>query len=194
LFAFHSDFFKFSEQHVQLIKSFASLISYIIDLEVMANMDNLTGVFNKHSFERYFDKIINNSNDLSLLFIDLDNFKAVNDLFGHKAGDELLKQLADRMKECLEEAHFLARFGGDEFVILLPSISNKETYKVAERILKEVSAPFNINGTNYFVTSSIGISHFPENGSTLDELIFAADQAMYKVKRNGKNDISFYRE
>jgi diguanylate cyclase (GGDEF)-like protein/PAS domain S-box-containing protein len=131
---------------------------------------------------------------LAVMFLDLDRFKNINDSLGHVIGDELLQQVATRLKSCIREGDTLARFGGDEFTLLLPKIgSGKEDIsKIAEKINDVLKEPFTINGNELYVSASIGISIYPRDGKDMDTLIKHADIAMYHVKDTGKNNFKFY--
>ena len=131
--------------------------------------------------------------ELALMFIDLDRFKIINDSLGHLKGDELLRQVAGRLKQCLRKGDTLARLGGDEFVVLLPELSERPVASlVAEKFLQALSSPFVIDDTKLHVSASIGIAVFPDDGEQTDDLIRHADIAMYKVKGEGKNGYSYY--
>jgi diguanylate cyclase (GGDEF)-like protein/PAS domain S-box-containing protein len=131
---------------------------------------------------------------LAVMFLDLDRFKNINDTLGHIVGDELLQQVSARLKSCIREGDTLARFGGDEFTLLLPKISkvNEDISRVAEKIINELKAPFHIDGNELYVSTSIGISIYPRDGTNIDSLIKYADIAMYHVKDQGKNGYQFY--
>ncbi len=134
----------------------------------------------------------------ALLFLDLDRFKTINDSLGHTAGDELLSVVAKRIKNCLREEDTAARIGGDEFVILVPELSDERTIaqslvqQLAQRILVEFSLPFHIQDQELYVTASIGISLFPMDESTGPQLLQQADTAMYRTKEEGRNGFHFY--
>ena len=130
---------------------------------------------------------------LAILFIDLDNFKKVNDTEGHDAGDNLLVEVVQRLQNRLREQDTLSRQGGDEFVILLENVKDEESVsKVCQALITELQRPFEIKGRTYFVTSSIGVSIYPNDGISADELIRKADMAMYESKACGKNAFRFY--
>ncbi|MCW8911663.1 MAG: EAL domain-containing protein, partial [Gammaproteobacteria bacterium] len=134
-----------------------------------------------------------NDSKLSVMFLDLDRFKMVNDTLGHVVGDQLLQAVSVRLKKCLREGDTLARIGGDEFTLLLPEIhDNKCSERVSQKIIKSLEQPFSINGHEFFVSTSIGIAHYPADGTTMETLIKHADIAMYSVKGNGKNGYRFY--
>lgn len=157
----------------------------------LAYYDFLTGLPNRKLFTDRLEQVLlqskRNGNMFSLLFIDMDNFKRVNDNYGHSAGDMMLIEVANRLKKSVRRSDTVARLGGDEFVILLPFVKNKWDIKeVVERIMNNFKTPIKINELNLSTTPSIGISIFPNNGQTIDELLKKADDAMYNVKdKNG---------
>jgi len=134
------------------------------------------------------------NNMLAVMFLDLDRFKNINDSLGHIIGDELLQQVSIRLKDCLRKGDTLARFGGDEFTLMLPKINNQkeDVTKVAEKITNVLKAPFLIENNELYVSASIGISLYPQDGSNMDALIKNADIAMYHVKGQGKNGYQFF--
>ncbi len=130
---------------------------------------------------------------LALIMVDLDNFKNVNDTFGHDAGDTLLKQAALRLGECLREGDTVARLGGDEFLVILPSLSDPVRAEVvAKRVLDSFSAPFFVEGREVFATASIGITIFPLDGNNPQVMMRNADAAMYRAKESGRNSFQFF--
>jgi len=127
------------------------------------------------------------------LFVDLDRFKLVNDTMGHHAGDCLLVEVALRLSSCLRAGDILARIGGDEFTALLRNInSSKAAGVVANRMLQQMSAPFDVQGNKMVIGASIGIGMFPENATDVEGLIACADAAMYRAKELGRNNYQFY--
>ena len=130
---------------------------------------------------------------LALLFVDIDRFKPINDMLGHAIGDLLLKEIADRIRLAVRGSDIPARIGGDEFVVLLPVISQREdALTVAEKIRVSIMKPFAIEGHQLAVSASIGIAIFPDDGSELIELAKHADKAMYVAKEQGRNAVLFY--
>ena len=131
---------------------------------------------------------------LAVMFLDLDRFKNINDSLGHVIGDELLQQVSTRLKSCVREGDTLARFGGDEFTLLLPKITKgqEDIRKIAEKINDVLRDPFTIDDNELYVSASIGISIYPRDGTNMDNLIKHADIAMYHVKDKGKNGYQFY--
>ena len=133
---------------------------------------------------------------VAILFLDLDSFKPVNDLYGHNAGDEVLKTTAKRLVACVRETDTVARIGGDEFAIVLSQLKDTANVSgIAEKILRAAAEPIHLgNGQQHTIGISIGISMFPENGAEIDRLLANADDAMYESKRNGKLRYTFSRE
>ena len=133
--------------------------------------------------------------ELAVMFIDLDRFKLVNDTLGHVKGDELLQQVALRLKECLRRGDTLARQGGDEFTIVLPELVQREDASaIAQKFLESLHQPFDLDGHEVHISASIGIAVYPHDGESIDELLRHADIAMYQVKALGKNGHSFYHD
>ena len=164
-----------------------------------ANFDILTGVPNRSLFEDRLKQTVQQSARYSgrfaLFFLDLDGFKQINDVYGHDAGDELLKQVSIRITELLRTSDTFARQGGDEFTLILPRLINKnEAEIVAEKILAAFQEPFILNKAEVTVSGSIGIALFPDNGEGVKILMEKADQAMYCAKKAGKNTFCFSSE
>jgi diguanylate cyclase (GGDEF)-like protein/PAS domain S-box-containing protein len=131
--------------------------------------------------------------ELAVMFIDLDRFKLVNDTLGHVKGDELLQQVAGRLKGCLRKGDTLARQGGDEFTVVLPELrSRNDALTVAEKFLQHLHMPFDLSGNEAYISASIGIAMSPDNGDTVDDLLRNADIAMYHVKAAGKRGHAFF--
>ncbi|OYY92147.1 MAG: GGDEF domain-containing protein, partial [Methylophilales bacterium 16-45-7] len=132
------------------------------------------------------------------LFIDLDHFKLLNDTFGHSMGDLLLMQVAERLKQCVRETDTVARFGGDEFVVMLEELSEdsaiatQEVERITSQILKQLNAPYQLSDSEYVSTPSIGVAMFGEHGMSHDELLKHADIAMYQAKKSGRNIVRMF--
>lgn len=132
---------------------------------------------------------------MAILFIDLDGFKAINDLYGHLAGDQFLMEVGKRLFSCVREGDTVSRLGGDEFIALLRDIADEHVAsQVAGRMLEACSEPLAINGRELFVTASVGISIHPRDGLNGNELLSNADTAMYRAKVSGKNSFQFFSE
>ncbi len=168
------------------------------ELEFMAHHDPLTKLPNRALVEARMTQEIEQAHRqkhrLSVLFIDLDRFKQVNDSFGHLVGDELLQAVGERLRTRLREGDTLGRLGGDEFILLsTPLHDSQDAAVIARDILVVLSEPFKLStGHEVFIGGSIGISLFPDNGTSVSELTKNADAAMYKAKENGRNQFSFY--
>jgi diguanylate cyclase (GGDEF)-like protein len=164
-----------------------------------AHHDNLTGLPNRVLLsERLQQELAHarrNSNQLALLFLDLDRFKSVNDAHGHDGGDQLLRLAADRLSACVRECDTVARLGGDEFVVLLTDLNSPQpAAKLAGQILSELSQAFQIDASECFISASIGVSVFPADGTTAEELLKHADIAMYRGKAAGRGRFVFFEE
>src|SRR6185369_9179937 len=131
----------------------------------------------------------------AVLFIDLDNFKSVNDTLGHAFGDELLSAIGSRLQESLREADTVARLGGDEILILVPDVVGEvEVEKIAERLLQSVSEPRDLNGRKVVIHCSVGIAIYPDNGENVETLMANADNAMYQAKALQEGSAIFFTE
>lgn len=169
------------------------------ELQTQATVDALTGIPNRYLFFDRLNKSIANagrfSEKLALLFIDLNNFKSVNDQYGHHTGDMLLERVARRLQARLRSSDTFARLGGDEFCVLLERPSGRDTIAtVATEFISCLSEPFNFGGVSCSVGASIGISLFPEDASIAEELVKRADEAMYKVKDETDRNYCFFSE
>jgi diguanylate cyclase (GGDEF)-like protein/PAS domain S-box-containing protein len=179
----------FSDAHTQ---------EYILErLHYLAYYDGLTGLPNRRLFlDRLNVSLSQARRDrhmLAVMFVDLDQFKQINDTLGHEIGDRLLVAVTERMKGCLREGDTLARLGGDEFTVILPVLAHPEAASnVAQKFLDCFTQAMNIGGHGLHVTASIGISIYPGDGEDADSLIKHADAAMYRIKESGRNRYLFY--
>lgn len=163
------------------------------EVKLRADHDGLTRIYNRHSFEERLVYEIKRrrryNHDLSLLMVDLDHFKSVNDTYGHKAGDMVLKKVGEILTKTFRTTDLAARYGGEEFVVLLPHTAEKAAWKLAERVRENIeSNEFSFDGKTFSVTASIGVASV-ESGSLTsdDDLIVKADKALYQAKNNGRN-------
>jgi diguanylate cyclase (GGDEF)-like protein/PAS domain S-box-containing protein len=168
------------------------------ELKRMATHDALTGLPNRVLFDDRLAHAVEigrrSGKILAVMFIDLDGFKAVNDAFGHRAGDRLLETISQRIAGCVRQSDTVARFGGDEFAVLLESISRpSEILPIAEKIIAAVAQPFVVNEAEAFITTSMGISLFPLDGEDPDSLVQNADRAMYLCKAEETNSYRFFK-
>jgi diguanylate cyclase (GGDEF)-like protein/PAS domain S-box-containing protein len=176
----------------------------------LAYSDALTGLPNREQFRKHTERALRAARQkgerLALIFLDLDEFKYINDTLGHDAGDELLCKIADFLQHSIRASDLLAkldeegpsqvslsRLGGDEFTILLPDLRETEVAaKVAERVLEKLRVPMKIQGKEFFITGSLGIALYPDDGDSVDTLLKNADIAMYHAKQGGRNGYRFY--
>ncbi|WNF23790.1 EAL domain-containing protein [Mesobacillus jeotgali] len=162
-------------------------------IKYMAYYDVLTGLPNRNMVRKHLKDSLSKGNErVAILFLDLDRFKIINDTKGHRFGDLLLKVVASRLKNAVKEQGLVSRQGGDEFIIVLKDLGKDQVSKIADRILEEFGRGITIEGQEFFVTPSIGISMAPEDGQDEETLIKHADTAMYLAKDSGKNNYQFY--
>lgn len=162
------------------------------EMHFRANFDSLTGLPNRTlMFDRLSQAIKSarrNENGVLFMYLDPDYFKTVNDSFGHLAGDQLLRQVAERITSVLRDSDTAARIGGDEFAIILPEANNPEiAERIAGNLLTSLAEPFDLDSQQATISASIGITQFPADGEEPDALMKKADQAMYAAKRLGRN-------
>ncbi|MEW6120609.1 MAG: EAL domain-containing protein [Pseudomonadota bacterium] len=163
----------------------------------LAEHDALTGLYNRHRFQDQLERMISAASRtharFGLLYFDLDDFKTINDTFGHRAGDTVLVRAAGEVASLVRGGELFARLGGDEFAILVELTRGDEPVQLAERIVHAISAiPFRFRGSNLRLTASIGIALFPEHGDNAEDLVAHADTAMYQAKDSGKNTWAVY--
>lgn len=166
-------------------------------IQHQAIYDQLTGLPNRLLFSNRLTKAIQHcqrsASKLAVLFIDLDNFKPVNDNLGHPIGDELLTEVGKRIKQCIRASDTVARYSGDEFIVTLMDISdNKVAVNISQSIINAINLPFEIDQNTIFCGASIGISLYPNDGLDVETLVSNADKAMYEVKRSGRNGWQFF--
>ena len=169
------------------------------ELKYQAYHDSLTGLYKRHFFRNFCANALATSKlervCVAIMFLDVDYFKQINDNYGHDIGDLLLKKFAQRLQNCLKKRDCLARWGGDEFVVLLSDIiSRHQIVTIAQRIVKSMSNPFVCGSTTVQTSTSIGVAIFPEHGNDVDSLMKKADQALYITKGNGRNGYTLYKE
>lgn len=197
---------KWTQENIKLLKIMVNRLNSAMiqmksseEINFMAYNDHLTGLANRFLFAERVNRAIDlareNSSLLSVIFIDLDNFKLVNDTIGHEGGDILLKEVAKALVNTVEEGDLVGRFGGDEFLIMLKNIKDsKSINKMAEKIMKVFSHTFMVNGQEFSITASAGLASYPLDGSDSETLVKNADIAMYKAKDKGKNRYSLCTE
>jgi diguanylate cyclase (GGDEF)-like protein/PAS domain S-box-containing protein len=161
----------------------------------VAHHDVLTGLLNRIAFkiasERRLETVARSGGEAAILFIDLDNFKTINDSLGHYVGDKVIVEAARRIRRCIEPGDVVARFGGDEFVMLL-RVGEEGAHEAASRLLQEMSLPFDVDGHELHAGATVGISMYPRDGTDLDTLMRAADAAMYAGKRRQRGCVELF--
>lgn len=167
------------------------------ELNVMARKDSLTGMPNRIAFYEILENTLHlakrKQHRFALMFVDLDSFKPVNDLYGHSVGDRVLHASAKRIRSAVRASDTTCRYGGDEFLVLLGEIGNLEDVtKVAKKIIAAIEAPFDINKQSIIISASIGITIYPDHGQTPDQLINNADKSMYLAKKQGHGNIMLF--
>jgi diguanylate cyclase (GGDEF)-like protein/PAS domain S-box-containing protein len=169
----------------------------------LAYFDPLTGLPNRTQMYERLDKMVisadKTNTSIAVLFLDLDRFKPINDSMGHPAGDQVLKEVANRLHNCIKKQDLVSRMGGDEFTIILSDQKNSNSaadiaVRVGERILHSLQQPFFIEQKELFLTASLGIAIFPDDGKTVTELLKNSDMAMYHAKDDGRNNVQFFDE
>jgi diguanylate cyclase (GGDEF)-like protein len=169
---------------------------YQVQLEHQANYDALTGLPNRsllHDRLRQAVYAQRTPRNVAVVFMDLDQFKFVNDSLGHSAGDKLLKAMGERLRAVLRDGDTVGRVGGDEFVLILADQSNEEViFRALQRISARVAEPIEVDGEELYITCSAGVSLYPQDGLDVDTLLKNADAAMYRAKEHGRNNFQFY--
>ncbi len=178
------------------LRDVTELHFYENELKRLARQDSLTGLLNRRALWNELDRIFStpsSRNRVALFYIDLDNFKTINDSFGHEAGDALLRIVSQRLAEAVRDGDIIARVGGDEFLVLATkSVSLPNVEGIARRILSSLEVPAHVNGQELSIRASLGISLFPDHAANAEELIRTADKAMYRSKREGRNRFTFH--
>ncbi len=198
----------FSKEDLALLRSISNYASIVLEkgeyysmseeLKLLSMTDALTGLFNRRYFlERLFEeveRVKRHGEQLTMFLLDIDNFKAFNDLYGHSAGDEILKLVSKTIRDAVRSMDVVARYGGEEFVALLPHTAKKDSLVIAERIRHGVEEFKSAKSVfKEAPTVSIGIAEFPADAETIEGLIENADKAMYDAKRMGKNRVVVYK-
>ncbi|WP_407309347.1 diguanylate cyclase [Desulfosporosinus sp. SB140] len=193
----------FSKDDLQLAQIFANQVSVALanarlyeHVRCLSETDSLTGLLNSRSLTDLTEGAINHAQttegNVSLLFIDCDDFKGINDQFGHPVGDQFLRFFATLLLEGVREGDSVVRYAGDEFVILLPNTHIEAAISIGERLLEATRIRTLGNNPALHTTVSLGLATYPQHASTAEELIKHADEALYVSKRNGKDRLSVY--
>jgi diguanylate cyclase (GGDEF)-like protein len=201
----------FTPEFAELLQRLADNVSFALEnfdradektkaderIEYLASHDSLTNLPNREMFNELLGYAIEAAGRyqrrFAVLFIDLDRFKVINDSLGHDAGDLLLAEIADRLRQTLRSSDVVARLGGDEFVVLLEETSeSRDIEHIAHNLLAVLSQPMQLSGHECHTTASIGIAMYPSDGSDVQTLTKNADMAMYLAKEDGKNGFRFF--
>lgn len=165
-------------------------------LQERAHYDELTQLPNRYllldRLNHFIERSERNKSTFTLLYIDLDRFKIINDNKGHAFGDKVLKEIASRLLQSIPDSDTVARIGGDEFIVILENTSKKDDIlKMVKTIIKDVSNPYSIDGEEVQISCSVGIATYPENGNTIDDLLLYSDKGMYKAKEKKRGTYHF---
>lgn len=193
----------FNKEDLQLAQIFANQVSVALanarlyeHVRCLSETDSLTGLLNSRSLSDLTERAISHAKatqgNVSLLFIDCDNFKGINDQFGHPVGDQFLRFFATLLLEGVREGDAVVRYAGDEFVILLPNTNLDAAISIAERLIENTRAKSMENNPLLHTTISVGLASYPQHALVAEDLIKHADDALYVSKRNGKNQLTVY--
>lgn len=188
---------RLEKEHKALVASTEELKKANLKLKTLAHYDSLTGLPNRDLFNdrlaQAIERAKQHNNELALLFVDLDRFKQINDSLGHSLGDKVLQIVANRLHGCIRKEDSLARLGGDEFILLMDDLNKGENASlIAQKIIDCLAEPIYIDEYTFYVTASVGISLYPHDDMDINKLLMYADTAMYKAKKEGKNNFQFY--
>lgn len=183
----------------KVIENMSDEVSSVASLYHQATHDPLTGLANRNLLYQAFNHFsqeehLDNNQKIVILFIDIDHFKRVNDTLGHDVGDEVLITTAKRLTGALRDNDLAARLGGDEFVVMLVDIEKEQVEAITRRIFKTINQPFTFEGHEIYVSSSMGVCIYPDDGTAIETLIKQADVALYHAKEHGRNHYQFYSE
>ena len=184
-------------QYIGIFSDITDIKNAQVRADFLATHDTLTGLPNRALLQDRLRYALASSDrertSVAIAFIDLDNFKIVNDSFGHEVGDALLRTVSERLSKVVRTTDTLARLGGDEFIVIMQESDPVEIERVAVRVLDELSRSFDLSGQRVFVSASVGIAFYPQDAEDSSSLIQAADTAMYRAKEEGRNRIEFFR-
>lgn len=164
------------------------------EIKILATQDELTQLANRRVFARKLQQEITNEQQVSVLFLDVDRFKFINDSLGHDIGDLLLKEVANRLRGVVAKEGLVSRQGGDEFTMFIKNTNRNFLENICQRIIDEVKHPYLLEGQKIVITCSVGISTFPKDGKTVEKLLKNADIAMYQAKGRGRDNFIFYQK
>ncbi|MBE4907533.1 diguanylate cyclase [Bacillus luteolus] len=178
-----------------LVTTLTKTESNLDKMESMALLDSLTGLPNRLALDQYIDRLLESKRSPSqvvVFYLDLDGFKIVNDTYGHHHGDLLLREVAQRLKNSVQNKEAVFRLGGDEFVVLLELNNKEESDNIGNRIIQTLNSPIKIEGNSVQIGCSIGAAMWPNDDKDLNQVLRQADNALYQSKQNGKNQLSYF--
>lgn len=171
------------------LKKYASIIYINQQLDIEVQKDKLTGLNNRHALDRNLKSNLTNDS-CSIIFLDVDNFREYNNVFGHQVGDQVLIRCANIIKSCIRESDTAYRYGGEEFIVILNRCSKKEAYRIAQNMVVKIH---NESDSSYpAITISAGVASMPEDFQSIEQTIKASDLALLVAKRQGKNQVVYY--
>ncbi|MBP3950847.1 EAL domain-containing protein [Bacillus sp. YZJH907-2] len=188
--------FPFSSDDIETITNMASFLGYLIDLEYTSIHDVATGLYNNAFTSTYIGELVKEErSSFSVIYFDLDQFKYINDTLGYSVGNQLLATIGEHIKKEIGEDGVIARYGGDEFVLVLPFERASKNLEISlASLMNRFTKPFHVNGQALFTKASIGISFYPDDGSDFNDLIKHAEIAMYEAKANGRNNYQYFNQ
>jgi diguanylate cyclase (GGDEF)-like protein len=185
--------YNFSDKDIEFLETMSVFLSHTIELESLAYKDPLTGLKNREFMKEYIYGLIT-SHFITMLFIDVDGFKNINDKFGHQIGDDILIQVSQRISDCLNKEDILIRYAGDEFIVIMLDIDIESSFEVSAKLINAFKPPFETEKGLIRLGISIGISQGNYPDESVDTLISKSDNAMYDSKKKGKNQFTHFQD
>lgn len=184
----------FTQKNVDTLVRLSKFFSYVLELETQVMRDSLTGLFNRRYLYQLFDEVYtpDTLSKGTMMFLDLDGFKEVNDKYGHELGDIVLKEVAHRINKCLSDKDIGVRLGGDEFILLFPDMVHRSEIEQKANEILQLMRNWNIYQHQLNLSTSIGITIYPDDDKQIRTLLKYADTAMYRAKEHGKNNYQFF--
>lgn len=188
--------YTFTPEDITLIKTFGNLLSQVVTLEERTIRDPLTGLYNRSFVQAFFTNIVQNESRIAILFIELNRFKRINEVFGHLKGDQVIQLMAGRLEAGAEADDLVARFTGDRFIVMVRESKNrllrKEVPRLGNRLLKSIRVPFKLDQQEMQISANIGVTYYPDDGDSIDNLLKNAESSLDLAKEQGGNSISYY--
>ncbi|WEG12316.1 sensor domain-containing phosphodiesterase [Pullulanibacillus sp. KACC 23026] len=188
--------YSFSDNDIRLLKTFGNLLSQAVTLEDRMIRDPMTGLYNRQFVQTFLDTHLQEGHPIALLFIEFNRFKRINEVFGHLKGDQVLKMMANRVKDGMDSEDFVARFTGDKFIVVIKGtearVLSKEVPRIGNHLLKLIREPFRLDHQEIQMQANIGIAFYPEDGSTVDSLLKNAESSLDLVRDQGGDTLSYF--